>query len=153
MHPAFSTLSYFIRALFANRFAQYTSGVFGLTILGLACSSGLSGGISLDAPVADLEGGTFREAFLCGDVPNAPSSSTVHITNISNVSLGTVVVPLNEEGQNYSAKVCLRVGESANIQAFDANGEAISEISTVTRISGEDIADCPDPFVTQDNCP
>jgi len=152
MHRAFSRLSYFIPATLSNRFGKYTIPMLCLSALA-GCGSGLAGGITLDAPVADLEGGTTRESFLCGDVPGAPSSSSVRITNISDVSLGTVEVPLNEEGQTYSAKVCLRVGQSANIQAFDASGEAISEISTVTRISGEDNADCPDPFVTQDNCP
>ncbi len=154
MNRVFSPLMHFIQYLFQNPLGNFIAVSALLLALGGggACSN-VTGGITLGAPVADLEGGTTREAFVCGNVPGAPTGAVARIANISDVSLGVVEVPLNASDQSYSAEICLKVGQTANVQAFDVDGIAISEISSITRISGEDVADCPEPFVTQEDCP
>jgi hypothetical protein len=124
-----------------------------LGLLGLvaSCTGGAIGGISLDAPIADLEGGTSRETFICGTLDGASQGDLVRITNISDPAIAPVDVGLDASGQ-YSAEVCLQMGQSANIEGFDSAGNPVSETRTVSRLPGVDI-DCPDPTVSQDNCP
>lgn len=114
-----------------------------------SCSGSAIGGIGLDAPVADLEGGTTREAFLCGTADGAVAGNIVRLTNISNAAIPPVEVTL-DDSLAYSAEVCMRVGQSTNIQVFDSAGTALSEIRTVSRLPGEDGDECPDPTVSVD---
>ena len=144
-------IQFFLRYLPRNR------GLIGISlVLPLmfgACGGGAIGGIGLDAPVADLEGGTTREAFVCGTADGASPGDVVRLTNISDASVAPVQLTLDDT-LSYSAEVCMRVGQSTNVQIFDATGTAISEIRTVSRLPGEDGDQCPDPAVSpSQECP
>lgn len=124
--------------------------LFGLLFLGLGWFFGCAGAgpIVLDAPVADLEGGTTREVILCGTASDAPAGTVVVISTPA----GDVEAVL-DAAQSYSLVVCLQVGQSADIQYFDSNGDSISPITTVTRNVDDRTDICPDPTNQEPVCP
>lgn len=142
--PNLAPLFYFARQK-CKRFSW-----FGLALLLLGCSAG-AGGIGIDAPVADLEGGTTREATVCDDVAGAPSGSFVRVRNVSDSQVADVDQTLAPDG-SFSVAVCVEVGETLEIQIFDAEGEAISDAQTLTREASA-AGVCSEPTNTPPDCP
>ncbi len=123
-----------------------------LILLLIGCGgAGIGGGINLDAPAADLEGGTTREAFICGNSPGAPSGAFVRITNISDPTVPPVEADL-DANSSYSLEQCMTVGQSVNVQIFDASGNAISEISSINRLPDSQF-NCSPATNDLTNCP
>src|SRR5262245_54121392 len=82
---------------------------------------GAAGGFSIEAPVADVEGGTLRAAVFCDTIQGAPEGATVKITNNDSPDIAPVESPLAADG-SFSLKACVMVGQSVDIQVFDADG-------------------------------
>ncbi|HCU26074.1 MAG TPA: hypothetical protein DF383_13740 [Deltaproteobacteria bacterium] len=113
-------------------------------------SGGGAGGISIDAPTADIEGGTFFEAKVCDTVSGAPEGSFVRIHNASNSQIADLDQVLAADG-SFSVQVCVKSGETLELQIFDAAGTSISPTQSITR----DVTSpgtCPAPTNTLPNC-
>ena len=102
--------------------------------------------------MADLEGGTSREAAICGTFGSAPAGSFVRVSNISDPNIPDVEANLAAD-DTYSVKVCMTVGQSVNVQVFNSNGEAISAISSINRQVDDRTDLCPDPSNAPPTCP
>ena len=124
-----------------------------LLALGLAGFSGCgsAGGINLPAPVADLEGGTTREASVCDTVDGAPVGAFVRVRNVSDSQVTDVDAVLQADG-SFSLLVCVEVGETLEIEIFDDSGASISGIQTLTR-SGTETSTCPTATNSPPTCP
>ena len=123
---------------------------FGLLFLATAWFSGCAGigPVVLDAPVADLEGGTTTDSIICGDVPDAPAGTVVVITTPAGETQSGL-----DANNSYSLVVCLEVGQSATVQYFDQNGDPISSATTITRETDDRTDICPDPSNQDPTCP
>lgn len=124
-----------------------------LLALGLGGFSGCgsAGGINLPAPVADLEGGTTREATVCDMVDGAPQGSFVRVRNVSDSSVDDVDALLGSDG-SFSLLVCVKAGETLEIEIFDDSGASISGIQSLTR-SGSETNSCPTASNSPPTCP
>lgn len=112
---------------------------------------GSAGGINLPAPIADLEGGTTREASVCDTIAGAPSGAFVRVRNISNSAITDVDSDLAADG-SFSVNACVKVGETLEVQIFDNGGAEISDIQRLTR-TGSETATCPAPTNPGLACP
>jgi len=120
-----------------------------LAIVLVACGS--AGGINLPAPVADLEGGTTREALVCDVIQGAPAGAFVRVRNISDSQIDDVDSDLASDG-SFSLQVCVQAGQTLEIQIFDNDGAAISGVQQLTR--GSQSGDvCPAATNPAPTCP
>ncbi len=125
--------------------------LLGMTIFLAGC--GAAGGFSLDAPVADLEGGTRFAATVCDTIPDAPQGAFVRVTNNQDLGIAPVEKVLGED-KSFSLIVCVDVGESVDLQIFDENGNALSDIQTIVRETDDRTERCPQPSNTNPpECP
>jgi hypothetical protein len=120
-----------------------------LTLAIVGCGS--AGGINLPAPVADLEGGTTREASVCDTVQGAPAGAFVRVRNVSDSAINDVESDLAADG-SFSLLVCVKAGETLELEIFDDSGASISGIQNLTR-SGTETTTCPAPTNPDPNCP
>ncbi|MCE9624562.1 MAG: hypothetical protein K8R69_03770 [Deltaproteobacteria bacterium] len=141
--PLFRTF-YSLRSNF-KRFS-----VLAFLAIGLA-ACGSAGGINLPAPVADLEGGTVREATVCDTVQGAPVGAFVRVRNISDSQVDDIDTDLAADG-SFSVLACVQSGQTLEIQVFNQEGAEISGIQQLTR--GSQSGDvCPTATNPATNCP
>lgn len=145
-----SLRSYLLYAFPANIKRISLAALLALGFGGLA-GCGSAGGINLPAPVADLEGGTTREASVCDTIAGAPAGAFVRVRNISDSQVTDVDALLAADG-SFSLLVCVEVGETLEIEIFDDEGASISGIQTLTR-TGTETTTCPTATNSPPTCP
>lgn len=120
--PGIYTIFFFIASLFLG-----------------ACGSSSLGGITLDAPVADIEGAGTDRAKLCGTIVDAPDGAFLRIVNTLEDHTNSVDVVLGNDG-SFNVMVLGAPTATYLLTVMDADGDAISETSAAL-VRGERVPD------------
>jgi hypothetical protein len=146
--PSFYKRISLLSILFALLLTMASCGGSG----GVGGGAAAPGGINLPAPTADVEAGPADFTTVCDSESGAPSGAFVKITNTSNPNDPTVQANLDANG-SFSVWVCIKPGDSINVQVFDSAGNAISPAQTLVRTGNENGGVCPNASNNTPTCP